>query len=96
MCFEKRDSVIAGLRKEIDDMNEIVRKQFGAYQSAVALILELEAALREQEMMLGDKMVIQSVEDKNTQYWEFPDGLRLIFRDGKYVGWYLPDGENGR
>ena len=33
--------------------------------------------------------VIQSAEDKNTQYWEFPDGLRLIFRDGKYAGWYL-------
>lgn len=37
--------------------------------------------------------VIQSAEDKNTVYWEFPDGLRLIFREGKYVGWYLPEGK---
>ena len=33
--------------------------------------------------------VITSCEDPNIMYIEFPD-IRLIFRDGKYVGWYLP------
>ena len=37
--------------------------------------------------------VIKSAEDENTCYWEFPDGLRLIFRDGEYAGWYLPEGK---
>lgn len=32
---------------------------------------------------------IQSCEDPNTMYFEFPDGLRLIYRDGEYVGWYV-------
>ena len=39
--------------------------------------------------------VIKSAEDENTCYWEFPDGLRLIFRDGEYAGWYLPEGKDG-
>lgn len=34
--------------------------------------------------------VITSCEDQNTLYLEFTDGLRLIFRDGKYVGHYIP------
>jgi len=33
--------------------------------------------------------VSQSCEDKNTTYVTFPDGLRLIIREGKYVGWYV-------
>lgn len=33
--------------------------------------------------------VITSCEDSNTVYLDFPD-IRLIFREGKYVGWYLP------
>lgn len=41
---------------------------------------------------------IVSYEDVNTKYLEFPDGLRLIFREGKYVGWYVcnavPDGKD--
>lgn len=35
--------------------------------------------------------VFKSAEDNDTYYWEFPDGLRLIFREGKYVGWYLTE-----
>ena len=34
--------------------------------------------------------VTTSCEDESVQYADFPDGLRLIFRDGEYVGWYLP------
>lgn len=34
--------------------------------------------------------LIRSVEDPSTEYLCFPD-IRLIFRDGKYVGWYLPN-----
>ncbi len=30
-----------------------------------------------------------SCEDSNTEYITFPDGLRLIFRDGEYAGWYV-------
>lgn len=33
-----------------------------------------------------------SCEDSNTMYVDYPDGLRLVFRDNKYVGWYLPGG----
>lgn len=29
-------------------------------------------------------------DDECTVYLETPDGLRLIIREGKYVGWYLP------
>lgn len=29
-------------------------------------------------------------EDPATQYADFPDGLRLIYREGEYVGWYRP------
>ena len=34
--------------------------------------------------------VICSCEDPSVKYLEMPDGLRLILRDGQYVGWYLP------
>jgi hypothetical protein len=30
-----------------------------------------------------------SCEDPNTKYLVFPD-IRLIFREGEYVGWYIP------
>ena len=30
-----------------------------------------------------------SCEDPHTQYLDFPDGLRVIYRDGVYAGWYL-------
>ena len=30
-----------------------------------------------------------SCEDPRTVYLDFPD-VRLIFRDGEYVGWYVP------
>ena len=33
--------------------------------------------------------VSTSCEDPNTTYLTFPDGLRLIVNDGKYVGWYV-------
>ena len=32
---------------------------------------------------------VDSCEDPNTVYVEFPDGLRLIIRDGKYEGHYV-------
>lgn len=35
-----------------------------------------------------------SCEDKNTLYVTFPDGLRLIFRSGEYVGWYVSGEQN--
>ena len=38
----------------------------------------------------GTKMkVVTSCEDSNTVYVDFPD-VRLIFREGKYAGWYIP------
>lgn len=33
-----------------------------------------------------------SCEDPLVHYMEYPDGLRLIFHAGKYVGWYVCDG----
>lgn len=35
--------------------------------------------------------VSRNPEDPAVLYLESPDGLRLIFRDGVYVGWYTPD-----
>lgn len=29
-------------------------------------------------------------EDPRVIYFDMGDGLRLIFRDGKYAGWYTP------
>ena len=34
--------------------------------------------------------VSTSCEDPATQYADFPDGLRLIYREGEYVGWSRP------
>jgi hypothetical protein len=33
--------------------------------------------------------LITSCEDPNTAYLALPD-IRLIFREGEYVGWYIP------
>lgn len=33
--------------------------------------------------------VSTSCEDPNTTYLTFPDGLRLIIRENRYVGWYV-------
>lgn len=33
--------------------------------------------------------VMISCEDTNTMYVDFPD-IRLVFRDGRYAGWYVP------
>jgi len=35
--------------------------------------------------------VIQSCEDPNTTYIEYPDGLRTIFHEKQYVGWYVAE-----
>jgi hypothetical protein len=43
---------------------------------------------------MSENMMIRSCEDKDTEYMDMPDGLRLIFRENKYDGWYLP-GEAG-
>lgn len=31
---------------------------------------------------------LPNAEDEQGCYLELPDGLRLIFHEGKYVGWY--------
>lgn len=36
-----------------------------------------------------DIKITKSCEDENTMYMTFPDGLRLIFESGEYVGWYV-------
>ena len=41
----------------------------------------------------GNTKITTSCEDPDTQYVDFPDGLRLIYRNGEYVGWYLPGEE---
>lgn len=38
-------------------------------------------------------MIKRSCEDANTLYLCLP-GCRLIFREGKYVGWYRPYKKN--
>ncbi len=37
---------------------------------------------------ISQSNLVQDPEDPNIQWLEFPDGLRLIFRNGKYIGWY--------
>ena len=34
-------------------------------------------------------MIMQNREDESKTYVTFPDGLRLIFEDGEYSGWYI-------
>lgn len=36
--------------------------------------------------------VSTSCEDPNTTYLTFPDGLRIIINEGKYVGGYMAGG----
>lgn len=43
----------------------------------------------------GDFKVIESCEDDMKSYIETSDGLRLIFREGKYVGWYVSGEREG-
>lgn len=35
--------------------------------------------------------VSTSCEDPNTTYLTFPDNLRLIVNNGRYVGWYVTE-----
>jgi hypothetical protein len=44
---------------------------------------------KEKNLETGAK-ITPNCEDPSALYVDFPDGLRLIFRDEKYVGWYLP------
>lgn len=43
------------------------------------------------KMIAGCFKWIEDPEDETKAYAEFPDGLRLIFQDGKYIGWYNPN-----
>ena len=45
---------------------------------------------KSQHIELEGLAAIQSCEDPETEYIDFPDGLRLIFRNDVYAGWYLP------
>ena len=38
--------------------------------------------------MYKNEMTVKHDPEHNTEYLELSDGLRLIFRDGLYVGWY--------
>lgn len=49
--------------------------------------------LNEFAVIVTDAEISVSCEDPETQYADLPDGLRLIYREGKYVGWYLPGEE---
>lgn len=40
----------------------------------------------------GCAVLKHSCEDEHVVYVEFPDGLRLRFRDGEYDGWYVAGG----
>lgn len=46
-------------------------------------------------ILSGSVIKIRSCEDENTKYIDFLDGLRLIFREGKYVGWYVSGEREG-
>ena len=62
-----------------------------------ALYLQLKeaVALYDKALMpILREHLTTSCEDEATQYLDFPDGLRLVFREGTYAGWYLP-GEGG-
>ena len=40
-------------------------------------------------MIMNNTSVTVSCEDASKVYITFPDGLRLIFQNGEYVGWYV-------
>jgi hypothetical protein len=52
----------------------------------------LEAGMRSAGGLTPGK-ITTSCEDKNKTYITFPDGLRLIFENGQYVGWYVYNAE---
>ena len=58
---------------------------FGAWYG---MALVLFTTTREKRLRGGKRST--SPEDPNTEYLSFPD-IRLIFNNGKYVGWYLPE-----
>lgn len=41
-----------------------------------------------------DVKITKSIQDASTEYVEDGD-IRLIFRDGVYVGWYMPGKKDG-
>lgn len=45
------------------------------------------------EVMVSGAEISTSCEDPETQYADLPDGLRLIYHEGKYVGRYMPGEE---
>lgn len=45
--------------------------------------------------MESEYRVLVSCEDEHTKYLDFPDGLRLIFRDEDYIGWYVTEARYG-
>lgn len=56
-------------------------------------LMQEQVAATTAEVVITDAEISVSCEDPETVYADLPDGLRLIYREGKYVGWYLPGEE---
>ena len=65
---------------------------FGGGYAMLPLMQEQVAATTA-EVVITDAEISVSCEDPETVYADLPDGLRLIYREGKYVGWYRPGEE---
>ena len=60
---------------------------------AMLPLMQEQVAATPAEVVITDAEISVSCEDPETVYADLPDGLRLIYREGKYVGWYLPGEE---
>lgn len=55
----------------------------------ISVPMEKGEAMNNDITVRCDIEITTSCEDENTMYMTFLDGLRLIFREGEYVGWYV-------
>lgn len=71
-------------------MSEAIKKQEG--MNPVIFGLDLAApGSRDLTVVAVVGHAKTDQEDPGVIYFETGDGLRLIFRDGKYAGWYAPN-----
>ncbi len=82
MCFDKRDSVIANLCQERDQLRNLVQKQFEAYQQTVEMVLELDSVIAERDALLEDnKRLNEAYEAMSRDLEKMAKKLFLLARE---------------
>ena len=81
------------MRMDIKDIQEQAYQR-GLEEGRSQGLLEQELKHRMAAFCDVSCIRIISCEDSTVHYLDFPDGLRLISHEGKYVGWYACDGHD--